>query len=282
MSARYDPHHIARYYDEYGEREWYRFDATVKDKVSFHVHRWYLQRFVNPGERVLEVGAGTGRFTIELAKLGATVTVGDISPVQLDLNRQKVQEAGCEGNVAARRRVDIVDLSEFPSDSFDVVVAYGGPLSYVFDHADQALKELLRVAKPGGYVLLSVMSLLGATRAFLSQIMQLAQDIGLAEIERVNTTGILYGGEVAKTGHHCHMYRWAELKAMLERHPCRLVAASSSNFLSVGNEEALRDLVSDAKMWDAVFRWELDFCKEGGALDGGTHIISVVCKETGG
>lgn len=38
---------------------------------------------------VLEVGAGAGRFTVELARLGCSVLVADVSSVQLDLNRQK-------------------------------------------------------------------------------------------------------------------------------------------------------------------------------------------------
>ncbi len=38
---------------------------------------------------MLEVGAGAGRFTVELARLGCSVLVADVSSVQLDLNRQK-------------------------------------------------------------------------------------------------------------------------------------------------------------------------------------------------
>ena len=46
-----------------------------------------LDDFVSAGDRVLEVGAGPGRFTIELATIGATIVVGDVSEVQLELNR---------------------------------------------------------------------------------------------------------------------------------------------------------------------------------------------------
>jgi hypothetical protein len=41
----------------------------------------------------------------------------------------------------------------------------------------------------------------------------------------------------APDGHHCHMYRWEELEALLEPHPCEVVAVSAANFLSVQNEE---------------------------------------------
>ena len=92
----YDPSYISRFYDEYGEREWRRFgtEAQPANRVNFHVHRWYLQQYIRPGDTVLEAGAGAGRFTIELVRLGARVWVGDISPAQLALNEQKVAEAG--------------------------------------------------------------------------------------------------------------------------------------------------------------------------------------------
>ena len=50
---------------------------------------------------------------------------------------------------------------------FDAVVCYGGPLSYVMERSDDAFAELLRVTRPDGYVLASVMSLAGAARIFL-------------------------------------------------------------------------------------------------------------------
>ena len=61
------------YYDEFGDAEWNPLAADVAGRVSLEVHRRFLARFVRPGARVLEVGAGPGRFTTELAALGATV-----------------------------------------------------------------------------------------------------------------------------------------------------------------------------------------------------------------
>ena len=120
-----------------------------------------------------------GVFTIELAKLGAIISVGDISPRQLEINSQKVQNAGFEHAVVKREVLDITDLSEYPSQMFDAVIAYGGPLSYVFDRADDAIDELLRVIKPRGHLLLSVMSLLGSTRKLLPGILSDVGQYGL-------------------------------------------------------------------------------------------------------
>ena len=79
------------------------------------MHRRYLDQYIHAGDHVLDVGAGPGRFTIELARLGATITVADISPRQLELNRAKVREAGYEASVVDRVLVDVADLSRFPT-----------------------------------------------------------------------------------------------------------------------------------------------------------------------
>jgi hypothetical protein len=79
VEDKYDAKHIARYFDQLAEGEWRRLEADGPARVSFHVHRCHLERYVSPGDRILEVGAGAGRFTIELARLGAEVVdVGQV------------------------------------------------------------------------------------------------------------------------------------------------------------------------------------------------------------
>lgn len=274
MNARYDPDQLRRFYDAYGEREWERLEANASGRVGFHIHRSFLQRYVQPGDHVLEAGAGPGRFTIELARLGAKVTVGDISPVQLGLNRQKVREAGCEQAVVAREVLDILDLSRFPAHCFDAVVCYGGPLSYVFDRVDDAMKELLRVIKPGGHLLVSVMSLLGSIQKLLPGVLQDVEQYGLATVQQLMETGDHHGEMAA--GHDCHLYRWTEFKEVLQRHQCQIVAASAANFLSVANDDVLEETINHPATWEAFLRWEVEFSAEPAAIDGGTHIIAVL------
>src|ERR1700722_7283473 len=144
MSKR-DRDQMREFYDELGEAEWTRLEATPRGRVSFEVHRRFLSQFVSPSDRVLEIGAGPGRFTLELARLGAVIDVTDISNVQLELNRRHVSGTGAESAVRSRELVDICDTSRFPDSTFDVVLAYGGPLSYAFEETDSALRGLLRI-----------------------------------------------------------------------------------------------------------------------------------------
>jgi SAM-dependent methyltransferase len=273
--ARYDPGSVRGYYDALGEREWGRFERGPADRVNLHLHRWHLRRHVRPGQHVLDVGAGPGRFTIELARLGARVTVGDLSPVQLELNRRRVQAPGAEGSVVARSVMDVTDLGALPGGRFDAAVCYGGALSYGFDRADQAVGELLRVTKPGGLVLLSVMPRLGTSRRCLADGLAAARAHGPGAVDAVLATGDLVGPRAG--GHACHLYRWAEPEALLRRHPCEVVAAAAANFLAVGGDEALLPpVLDDPALRAAYLAWEVACCRQPGALDGGTHIIAVV------
>ena len=148
--SKYNPKSVIQHFDDYGIREWERLIQSPSSEVNLYVHTHYLQKYISKGKRILEIGAGTGRFTQVLAGLGAMITVADISSIQLELNERFAKELGFEQAVIDRRQVDICDLAQFESNSFDTVVAYGGPFSYVLDKRDVALSECLRVLRPGG------------------------------------------------------------------------------------------------------------------------------------
>jgi SAM-dependent methyltransferase len=274
MPAPYDREVIARIFDEYGEEEWARHETTPFARVAFHVHRHHLERFVRNGDRVLEIGAGAGRFTVELARLGARLTVADISPGQLSLNASHLLEAGLEDRVEERVLADVVDLTGFADGAFDAVVCFGGPVSWVLDDADRAIGELVRVTRSGGHVLISVMSLFGSLRAFLSVAATEVESYGVEEMQEIVTTGFLPPPH--STLGPMHLYTWSELEGLLAHHPCEIVAASASSFLSIGNDETCERWLADPAMWERFLDWEILACAEPGALDGGTHIIAVI------
>jgi SAM-dependent methyltransferase len=203
----WDPARTAEFFDEYGEREWTRFEDGRTPAPSLTTHIRMLDGFVRPGDRVLDAGCGPGRFTLEMVRLGAHVTALDISPGQLELLRARVPDV--EAMVG-----DITDLSRFADGAFDVTVCFGGPLSYVVDRADRAVAELARVTRPGGHVLVSVMSLAGAAIHYASILVELARRDGPAKSLEVARTGVL--PEAEGYGHLAmRMYLWDELEQLL-------------------------------------------------------------------
>ncbi|AYF78791.1 demethylmenaquinone methyltransferase [Nocardia yunnanensis] len=110
--------------------------------------RWVTRKALDlrPGERVLDLAAGTGVSTVDLAKSGAWVLAADFSQGMLSAGRHRNVPM-----VAA----DAMALP-FADDSFDAVtIAYG--LRNVAD-PDQGLREMLRVTKPGGRLVVAEFS----------------------------------------------------------------------------------------------------------------------------
>ena len=185
ITPNYDSDGVAKQFDDLGIGEWNRLLETPVDEVSLYVHTHYLKEQIQPGSRVLEIGAGAGRFTQVLANLGARILVADISQVQLDLNQQHAHQYGFAHAIEDWQQADICDLGRFESGSFDSVVAYGGPLSYVLDRRDVALQECIRVLKRHGSLLFSVMSLWGSAHRRLNGVLGIPVETN----QKITTTG---------------------------------------------------------------------------------------------
>lgn len=273
--VQYDPGWVKSYYDAYGQKEWERWDRSPVERVKLAVHLHYLRKYLAAGDRILEIGAGAGRFTQEIAGITDHIVVADISPVQLQLNRANAQQLGYSGSVERWVECDICALQgHFGDGEFDAVVCIGGPLSYVFGERERALAELRRVTRPGGRLLIGVMSLWGTVHQFLPQI--LALDAALNR--RILASGDLGPDEAAASSHFCHMYCAAELRGVLERAGLAVEAMSASDCLAATWAEPVGQAEHDAAAWQALLEMELEACREPGCLDMGTHLIAVCSR----
>lgn len=106
------------------------------------------------GRRALDLGCGEGRHTILLGKQGYEVTALDLEPLALRKAKAFADRAG----VAARFIVgNALDL-RFPAARFDLVVDYGCFHHVVMGDWTRYRREIGRVLKPGGHLVLSVFS----------------------------------------------------------------------------------------------------------------------------
>ncbi|HET8988226.1 MAG TPA: methyltransferase domain-containing protein [Humibacillus sp.] len=99
---------------------------------------------IGPGQRVLDVAAGTGNVAIPAAKAGADVVASDLAPELLDIGRRLADDAGVSLDW---RRADAEALP-FDDASFDVVTSSVGVM--FAPHHEVAADELARVLRPGG------------------------------------------------------------------------------------------------------------------------------------
>ena len=99
---------------------------------------------ITPGQRVLDVAAGSGNVAIRAAETGADVVASDLAPENLAAGRREARELGLELDWV---EADVLELP-FEDDAFDVVTSSFGAI-FAPDH-DRAASEMLRVCRPGG------------------------------------------------------------------------------------------------------------------------------------
>ncbi len=118
------------------------------------IQREIAEAYVQPGQRVLELGCGTGTLTVWMAQRGAEVVGIDVSPTMLAEAERKVTAADLRARVTLQR----MDASEidrhFPAVSFDVIVS-----SLMFSELNAmerryVLRAVRRLLRPGGRLLL--------------------------------------------------------------------------------------------------------------------------------
>lgn len=132
-------------YNEYDED--FRLVSNRGHNVEYLTTMRYIQKFLKPGDKILEIGAGTGRYSIALAKMGYEVTAVDLTPKHVEIMKTKTRKLKNFRCMVA----DALDLNAFEDKSFDMVLNFG-PMYHLFHKKDknQAIKETLRVAKKNG------------------------------------------------------------------------------------------------------------------------------------
>ncbi|MBR4728061.1 MAG: class I SAM-dependent methyltransferase [Clostridia bacterium] len=123
-------------------------------QVEYLTTQHYIRAYADAinAKRILEIGAGTGRYSVPLAKAGYDVTAVELVEHNLALLREKLD--GSEPLTALQGNA--LDLSRFPDGDFDLTLLLG-PMYHLFTFEDQqqALSEAVRVTRPGGYILVS-------------------------------------------------------------------------------------------------------------------------------
>src|SRR5690625_2454925 len=98
-TSNYDPNYVESYYDRDPDKEWVRLVRSPLEEIKLHIHDHYLRTHLVPGMRVLDNGAGPGRFTKTLHEIGCSIVVADISSAQLNANMAKARELGFDASV---------------------------------------------------------------------------------------------------------------------------------------------------------------------------------------
>jgi ubiquinone/menaquinone biosynthesis C-methylase UbiE len=124
------------------------YDRTNTSTQMRLAHEGLRRVGLHSGMRLLDVAAGSGALSIPAARLGADVLAIDQSPDMLELLTVRARREG----LAIETRVMDGHALELPDDSFDVVASQFGVM--LFQDMPKGIREMVRVARPGGSILL--------------------------------------------------------------------------------------------------------------------------------
>jgi S-adenosylmethionine-dependent methyltransferase len=125
----------------------------VRHQLEFDLTCHFLRKYLRRGQRVLEVGCGTGRYTVELLKRGVQVTAVDFAPGMLAHSKRYLRRQGYAGKVA-HYQADARDMRGVPDGPYDAVLLMG-PLYHLVELSDRkrALRQAYARLKPGGVLM---------------------------------------------------------------------------------------------------------------------------------
>jgi len=149
---------IQNFYDRTTEQE---YDRLERHQMERDVTWCYLDEYLPPRGKILEIGSASGAYTIPLAKRGYHVTAVDLSPGQLEICRRRVTEEGLGSKVTCHIG-DARELKEIPAADYDAVLLMG-PLYHLILKEDRkkALKEAYKRLKKGGVIFSAFVSRYG-------------------------------------------------------------------------------------------------------------------------
>ncbi len=132
-----------------------RLDRSRHGQMEYFTTMHYIHRFARSGARVLELGAGTGRYSIALAKEGMDVTAVEL----VESNLAILKEHGRGLLNLHAYQGDATDLHAFPEDAFGMTLVLG-PMYHLYEPEDvrRAIDEAIRVTKPGGVLFFAFLS----------------------------------------------------------------------------------------------------------------------------
>lgn len=138
--------YLTDYYNNYDEEGRL---ASRHGSVEFLTTMRYIEKYTRNGDRVLEIGAATGRYSHALARMGYTVDAIELVEHNIELFKKNTQP--CEKVTIAQGNA--MDLSVISDDTYDITLILG-PLYHLYNVEDKrkAVSEALRVTKPGGII----------------------------------------------------------------------------------------------------------------------------------
>lgn len=267
---------VQQYYTGQVRNEWRRLVKNAYHRLELNTTLHYLEKYLPAHGHILDAGGGPGRYTLELSKKGYDVTLLDTTQANLDFAKRMLKRNGVLRRVKQIATGSIVDLSLFPDHTFDAVLCSGGPLSHILDAQDRsrAIAELVRVARPGAPLFISVIGRL----AVLAVILRESQaEIGMPHFNLLLETGDYFGG-CGFTA--CHFFLPEEFSQAFTRPDLEILEMAGLEGISTQHFRPLNQLARNKERYPVWLETHLKTCTHPSVVGISEHML-IVCRKTG-
>lgn len=258
-----DLSYLKEYYSTYDE------DARLVSKsgrIEFITTMKYIHDALKPGMRILEVGAGTGRYSLTLAHEGYQVDAVEL----IEHNLEKLLSQIKPSDAVTAVQGDALDLAMYNDSLFDLTLVLG-PMYHLYNDENklQCLKEALRVTKPNGKLMVAY-CLNEATvlqYAFIkNKVKECLNENMLDETYKC----------ISKEKDLFEMVRIEDIDALNKHFNVkreRLIAAD-------GAAHYLKDTIDnmDDKTFEIYLDYHLKTCERADLIGAGNHVLDILIK----
>lgn len=241
-----------------------RFDENTRltkskaAQVEFLTTVRYIERYLKPGAKILDIGAGAGEYSLYLARQGYDVCALELADTNIAAFRAKLQPSDpielVQGNA--------LDLSRYEDESFDIVLLFG-PLYHL--HADEdklrCIEEAKRVCKKDGTIFF----------AFISN------DIVILTMQQVQSDYLahgLYNKETFRLDDVPFVFHTVpRCRELLQKGGIRILHEVASD----GVSELLQELINgmDSETYKQYLRYHYYICEKPECIGMSNHLLFV-------
>lgn len=261
-----------------------RLQRSRHGQLEYATTMEYVHRFLKTGGKVLELGAGTGRYSVALAKEGYDVTAVELVEKNLEVLRRNAKEllkktpeglrgtelSGTPGGHLRALQGDATDLGALPDETFDMTLSLG-PMYHLYDPDDvrRAIREAIRVTKKGGVIIVAFLSVYAILfDNYLKETLHDGMEENFDEQYRTR-----HFAEQLFTG-----YDITEFEELFRNEPVgHLATAAADTVLELAEERT--DFSMSDEAFSEFLRYHLATCEKRELLGASSHLLYICRKE---
>lgn len=259
---------VKGFYEEISEDD--RLERSRHGQLEYATTTEYIHRYAKPGAKIIELGAGTGRYSIALAREGYDMTAVELVEKNLAVLRKNAEALPAGTARLQALAGDATDLSRFGDGTFNVTLSLG-PMYHLYDAGEvrKAIREAIRVTRKGGVIIVAFLSVYAILfDNYLKETLHDGMEENFDEEYRTR-----HYAEQLFTG-----YDITEFEELFRNEPVEHLATVAADTVLELAEDRTDFSMSD-EAFSEFLRYHLATCEKRELLGASSHLLYICRKE---